>query len=152
MRRWCHAGMGWSVVISCFCKMGKQICSCAVQLCYAPLEWDCLEKKWNLCRLPHIPKKPAEHLVMKIVTKNALKYQHSVLVELRKHLCGMMLWGNWTLFCNRLYSASVCGLQKVDCSFCLCCSFCIWASCLFTLVYICRCQAFSWCTSAGVSS
>ena len=43
MRRWCHAGMGWSVVISCFCEMGKQIHGHALQLCSAALEWDCLQ-------------------------------------------------------------------------------------------------------------
>lgn len=124
MRRWCHAGMGWSVAISCFCEIGEADTRSrsAVMLCSSGMG---LFTKRSPYRLPQIPKKhkkknQAEHSVMRTVTKNTLQSQRCGLVELHGRLCGKMLLGNWVLFCNRLCSArsewaSKCRLRSFVC-------------------------------------
>lgn len=44
MRRCCHEGMGWSVAISCFWEIGKQI----QELCFAAQEQDCIHEILNV--------------------------------------------------------------------------------------------------------
>lgn len=89
------SGMGWGVVISCFCEMGEvdtEPCCAVMFFCFSPLEWDGLWNTRNRRYTPTHSKKQAEHSVMKTVTKNAVWPRWTAQVSVWDDALAALFW------------------------------------------------------------